>query len=99
MTFAVIQTGGKQYRVQKGDVILVEKLDADKSVEFNDVLMVGDKVGNPTVKGASVKADVVEQTRGDKIIIFKKKRRHNYRRTQGHKQHLTVLKITDIVGA
>jgi large subunit ribosomal protein L21 len=98
--FAVIKTGGKQYRVAKDDVILVEKLDgeAGSSVTLDQVLMVGDKIGSPVVDGASVTATVVEQTRGDKIIVFKKKRRQNYRRKNGHRQHLTVLRITDIAG-
>ena len=99
--FAVIETGGKQYKVAKNDVILVEKLavQAGDSVSLDRVLMVGDKVGTPVVAGASVAATVIEQIRGDKIIIFKKKRRQNYRRKNGHRQYLTVLRITDIVGA
>ncbi len=99
--FAVIETGGKQFKVAKYDVILVEKLavQAGDSVSLDRVLMVGDKVGTPVVAGASVAATVIEQIRGDKIIIFKKKRRQNYRRKNGHRQYLTVLRITDIVGA
>ena len=99
--FAVIETGGKQYKVAKNDVILVEKLaaQAGDSVSLDRVLMVGDKVGTPVVAGASVAATVIEQIRGDKVIIFKKKRRQNYRRKNGHRQYLTVLRITDIVGA
>lgn len=96
--FAIFQTGGKQYRVQSGDIIKVEKLNADGTVEFDQVLMVGDKVGAPYVAGAKVVAEVVEQKRADKILVFKKKRRQNYRRTKGHRQHITVLKITDIKG-
>ncbi len=96
--FAIFQTGGKQYRVQSGDIIKVEKLNADGAVEFDQVLMVGDKVGAPYVAGAKVVAEVVEQKRADKILVFKKKRRQNYRRTKGHRQHITVLKITDIKG-
>ena len=96
--FAIFQTGGKQYRVQTGDVIKVEKLNADGTVEFDQVLMVGDKIGTPTVAGAKVIATVVEQKRNDKILVFKKKRRQNYRRTAGHRQFVTVLKITDIKG-
>jgi len=101
--FAVIKTGGKQYRVAAEDVITVEKLPAEAgaSVTFEEVLMVGDgdnaTVGTPLVAGASVAGEVVEQTRGDKIRIFKKKRRKGYRRTAGHRQHLTVVKITDIL--
>lgn len=96
--FAIFQTGGKQYRVQTGDVIKVEKLNADGTVEFDQVLMVGDKIGTPLVAGAKVIATVVEQKRNDKILVFKKKRRQNYRRTAGHRQFVTVLKITDIKG-
>ena len=95
--FAIFKTGGKQYKVQKDDVLAVEKLDAEKEVVFDEVLMAGDKVGTPVVSGAKVKAEVLSQTRGEKVIVFKKKRRHNYRRKQGHRQYLTVIKITDIV--
>ncbi len=95
--FAIFKTGGKQYKVQKGEVLSVEKLDADKEVVFEEVLMAGDKVGAPVVAGAKVKAEVVDQIRDDKVIVFKKKRRHNYRRKQGHRQYLTVIKITDII--
>ena len=95
--FAIFKTGGKQYKVQKGEVLSVEKLDADKEVVFEEVLMAGDKVGNPLVAGAKVKAEVVDQIRDDKVIVFKKKRRQNYRRKQGHRQYLTVIKITDII--
>ena len=91
--YAIFQTGGKQYRVKAGDVIKVEKLNADGTVEFDQVLMLGDKIGTPFVDGARVIADVVEQKRGDKVLVFKKKRRQNYRRTRGHRQHITVLKI------
>ena len=102
MTFAVIRTGGKQYRVTPNGVLKVEKLEAEAgaTVTFHDVLAVGSEagltLGAPTVPGASVSATVLEQTRGDKIIVFKKKRRQNYRRKRGHKQHLTVLRIGDI---
>ena len=95
--FAIFKTGGKQYKVQKGEVLSVEKLDADKEIVFEEVLMAGDKVGTPLVAGAKVKAEVVDQIRGDKVIVFKKKRRQNYRRKQGHRQYLTVIKITDII--
>ena len=94
--FAIFQTGGKQYRVQNGDTIKVEKLDATGDIEFDKVLMVGDKIGNPYVDGARVIATVVEQERDDKVLVFKKKRRQNYRRTRGHRQYLTVLKIKEI---
>lgn len=95
--FAIFTTGGKQYKVQKNEVLRVEKLEADKSVEFNEILMVDGKVGAPFVEGAKIKAEVVEQIRDDKVLVFKKKRRHNYRRTQGHRQYLTVIKIIDII--
>ena len=96
--FAIFQTGGKQYRVQTGDIVKVEKLNAEGKVEFDQVLMVGDKVGNPFVEGAKVVAEVLEQKRTDKVLVFKKKRRQNYRRTHGHRQYITVLKITEIKG-
>lgn len=96
--YAVIKTGGKQYKVAKDDVIAVEKLsgEAGESITFDHVLMVGEKVGAPVVDGASVTAQVVEQFRSDKVIVFKKKRRQNYRRKHGHRQHQTLVKITAI---
>jgi large subunit ribosomal protein L21 len=100
--FAVIKTGGKQYKVAEGDTITVEKLDteAGKDVTFETVLMLGNgddvTVGAPLVDGASVFGEVEEQTRGDKVIIRKKRQRQTYRRTKGHRQHLTVVKITGI---
>jgi large subunit ribosomal protein L21 len=100
--FAVIRTGGKQYRVAEGDVIAVERLTGEPgaTIELGDVLMVGEgadaKTGAPLVTGASVSAELVEHRRADKIIVFKKKRRHNYRRKNGHRQHQTVLRITGI---
>ena len=103
--FAVIRTGGKQYKVANGDVIKVEKLagDAGASITLDDVLMVSNDgattIGTPTVAGASVVAEVLGQDRGPKIIVFKKKRRQNYRRKNGHRQDLTVLRITGINGA
>ena len=103
--FAVIKTGGKQYKVAKNDVILVEKLEveAGADVTFNEILMVGEdanlKVGAPLVKGASVVAKVLDQSLADKVLIFKKTRRHNYRRKRGHRQPQTVLRITDIKAA
>lgn len=103
--FAVVKTGGKQYRVEKDDIIKVEKLDveAGDTISLDDVLMVGKegspKVGTPLVKGASVKAEVVAQDRGPKLIVFKKKRRQNYRRKKGHRQDLTVLRIKEIKAA
>ncbi len=88
--YAVIKTGGKQYRVAKDQTITVEKLDgeAGSAVSFGEVLMVGD--------GDQVKGEIVAQQRGDKVIIFKKKRRQNHRRKNGHRQHETVVKITGI---
>ena len=103
--FAVIRTGGKQYKVAKDDVIAVEKLAAEPGavIELAEVLMIGEgaqvATGAPILDGASVSATVMEQTRADKIIVFKKKRRHNYRRKKGHRQHQTMLRITEIRGA
>lgn len=101
--FAVIKTGGKQYKVSKNDTFRVEKLDGEKGDSVNlDILMMGDdkssKMGS-ALKGATVSAQIVEHIKGEKVIIFKKKRRHNYRRKNGHRQHHTVLKITDITAA
>jgi large subunit ribosomal protein L21 len=99
--FAVIKTGGKQYRVVSGDVIKVEKLEgeAGATIALDQVLMLGDTIGTPLVAGATVSAEVIAQDRGPKVIIFKKKRRQNYRRKNGHRQDLTVLRITDISAA
>ena len=103
--YAVIKTGGKQYKVQKDDVIRVEKLEveAGKTVTLDQVLMLNDgkktTIGAPVVAGAKVTAEVIEQTRSDKVIVFKKKRRQNYRRKNGHRQNLTVLRIKDIKAA
>lgn len=100
--YAVVQTGGKQYKVAEGDVIRVEKLDveAGQTVQLQSVMMVHDgkaaKIGAPFVSGAEVKAEVIAQDRNDKVIIFKKRRRHNYRRKNGHKQPVTVLRVTGI---
>ena len=104
--YAVIKTGGKQYRVAADDVLVIEKIagDAGAKVEFGEVLMVGGegasvKIGVPLVSGAIVKAEVVEQGRGPKVIAFKKRRRKNSRRKRGHRQELTTVKITEIIGA
>jgi large subunit ribosomal protein L21 len=103
--FAVIRTGGKQYKVAKDDVISVEKLTGEPgaTIELGEVLMIGEgaevAAGTPLIAGASVAATVVEQTRAPKIIVFKKKRRHNYRRKKGHRQQQTVLRIAEIRGA
>ncbi|APT56106.1 50S ribosomal protein L21 [Roseomonas gilardii subsp. gilardii] len=105
MTYAVIRTGGKQYRVTPNAVLVVEKLEAEagQTVTFQDVLVLGGEsgltIGAPTVAGASVTATVIEQTRGDKVIVFKKRRRQNSRRKNGHRQHMTVLRIGDIAAA
>ena len=103
--YAVIKTGGKQYRVQPGDVIVVEKLDGDAgaAVNFGEVLMLGGDngvtVGAPLIDGAAVAATLVETRKGEKIKIFKKTRRQGYRRTNGHRQMESVLRITGIDGA
>jgi large subunit ribosomal protein L21 len=100
--FAVLKTGGKQYRVAANDVLTVEKLagEAGDTVEFNEILMLGGdelKVGAPFVAGAIVTAEVVEQFRGEKVISFKKRRRkHSSQRKRGHRQYLTKVRITDI---
>ena len=102
--YAVIKTGGKQYRVSKDDVLQIERLsgDAGSSIEFTEVLMVGEgasvKVGTPVVAGAKVTAELVEQTRGPKLIAFKKRRRKNSRRKRGHRQDLSMVRITSISG-
>ena len=100
--FAVVKTGGKQYKVAQGDVIQVEKLpgEASTKVQLGEVLMLCDAgkvtVGSPFIGGASVAAEVVSQNRSQKLIVFKKKRRQNYRRKKHHRQEFTVLKITGI---
>lgn len=103
--YAVIKTGGKQYRVAPDEVLTIEKLegDAGSTVEFTEVLMVANgaapKIGSPTVTGAKVLAELVEQTRGPKLIAFKKRRRKNSRRKRGHRQDLTTVRIKEIIGA
>ena len=105
MTYAVIRTGGKQYRVAPDAVLTVEKLEAapGETITLHDVLASGTEsgltVGSPTVPGARVTATVVEQNRSDKVLIFKKRRRQNSRRKNGHRQHQTVLKIAEIAAA
>jgi large subunit ribosomal protein L21 len=102
MTFAVIRTGGKQYRVTPNAVLAVEKLEAEPgaTVTFHEVLALGGEagltLGAPTVPGATVTATVLEQKKGEKVLIFKKRRRQNSRRKRGHRQHLTVLRIAAI---
>jgi large subunit ribosomal protein L21 len=99
--FAIVKTGGKQYRVGVGDQITVERLvgEVGAAVSLEEVLALGGdtpQVGTPVVAGASVRAKIVQQARGTKVIVFKKKRRKNYRRKRGHRQELTVLKIEEI---
>ena len=99
--YAVIRTGGKQYRVSEGDTLRIEKLNGDvgSSVSFDEILMLGgDKVavGKPLVKGAKVSAQITAQERAKKVIVFKMRRRKNYRRKNGHRQHYTEVKITGI---
>jgi large subunit ribosomal protein L21 len=101
--FAVLKTGGKQYRVVANEILTVEKLaaEAGETVEFAEILMLGGdepKIGAPFVAGASVKAEVLEQFRGEKVISFKKRRRkHSSQRKRGHRQYLTRVRITDII--
>src|SRR4051812_43210727 len=99
MTFAVIKTGGKQYKVAANDVIKIEKLDAEAGsiVTFDQVLMVGDEVGLPLVEGALVAAELLDTKKQKTVIIFKKNRRHNYRRRNGHRQLLSTVRITEIL--
>jgi large subunit ribosomal protein L21 len=103
--FAVLKTGGKQYKVQAGDVLRVEKLaaDAGEKIQFNEVLMLGGDstvVGAPFVEGAAVQADVIDQIKGEKLIKFvKRRRKHSSKRTVGHRQKLTLVRITDILAS
>ena len=99
MTFAVIKTGGKQYKVAANDVIKIEKLEAEAGdiVTFDQVLMVGDTIGAPLVEGALVAAELVETRKQKTVIIFKKRRRHNSRRRNGHRQLLSTVRITEIL--
>jgi large subunit ribosomal protein L21 len=103
--FAIIRTGGKQYKVSQDTYLQVEKLDAEvgAKIQISEVLMVSDgtttTVGAPIITGAVVTAEILEQGRAEKVIIFKKRRRQNYRRKNGHRQHLTTIKITSIKAA
>ena len=103
--FAVLKTGGKQYRVQAGDTLRVEKLaaDAGETIQFNDILMLGGDspvVGAPTIEGAGVQAEVIDQIKGEKLIHFvKRRRKHSSQRTKGHRQKLTLIKVTDILAS
>lgn len=93
--FAIVRTGGKQYRVAAGDKIAVEKIDgeAGDTVSLGDILLAGDGGEVKDAKGLTVSAEIIAQTRGEKVIVFKKRRRHNYRRRNGHRQSLTLLRI------
>ena len=98
--FAVLKTGGKQYRVSSGDMLRVEKLaaDAGEMVQFNEILMIGATIGTPMVAGAAVQAEVIDQIKGEKVIHFvKRRRKHGSQRTKGHRQQLTVLRVTEIL--
>ncbi|MBW7922830.1 MAG: 50S ribosomal protein L21 [Rubellimicrobium sp.] len=98
--FAVIRTGGKQYRVSAGDVLRVEKLDAaaGETVQFNEVLVAGDTVGAPLVAGAAVQAEVIDQIKGEKTINFvRRRRKHSSKRTKGHRQELTLVRVTGVL--
>ena len=102
--FAVVKTGSKQYKVEKDSVIKVEKIEGSlgSKVKLDEVLLIGNQskdsfIGTPTVQGAAVTAEIINQSQEDKIIVFKKKRRQNYRRKAGHRQTMTELKILDIV--
>jgi large subunit ribosomal protein L21 len=101
--YAVITTGGKQYKVAPGDVVRVESLDAKKgdTIELKDVYMIADgdnvSVGKPTLPSAKVTAEVVEQGRGEKLLIFKHRKRKGFRRTNGHRQNYTAIKVKDIL--
>ena len=98
--FAVLKTGGKQYRVQPGDVLRVEKLaaEAGDKVQFNEILMIGSTIGSPLVSGAGVVAEVIDTIKADKVITFHKRRRkHSSQRTRGHRQQLTLLRVTELL--
>ena len=99
--FAIVRTGGKQYRVAAGDKIVVEKLDgeAGSSVTLGDVLLAGEGSELKSVEGLTVSAEIIAQAKGEKVIVFKKRRRHNYRRRNGHRQNHTILKIVSIGAA
>ena len=101
MPYAVIRTGGKQYRVEPGQLLRIEKLPGDvgAAVEFTEVLLAGGdtlRIGTPLVGGAVVRGEIVAQARDKKVLIFKKKRRKNYRRRRGHRQSLTTVRVTEI---
>ena len=100
--FAVLKTGGKQNRVQQGDVLRVEKLtcEAGETIQFNEVLIVGDQIGAPFVAGAAVQATVIDQIKGEKVIHFvRRRRKHSSKRTKGHRQQLTLVRVTEILAS
>ncbi|MBV0911949.1 50S ribosomal protein L21 [Anianabacter salinae] len=100
--FAVMKTGGKQYKVQSGDILRVEKLaaDAGEKIQFNEILMVGDQIGAPLIDGAAVQAEVIDQIKADKVIHYvKRRRKHSSQRTKGHRQKLTLVRVTDILAS
>ncbi len=102
--YAVLKTGGKQYRVKEGDIVKIEKVDGEvgQVVELGEVLLIGNsqepKIGQPLVPNAKIVADIIDQGKAKKIIVFKSKRRKGYRKKQGHRQMFTSLKITKIIG-
>lgn len=97
--FAIIETGGKQYNVKEGLRLKIERIEAEvgSEITIEKVLAAGEKIGSPYVQGASVKAKILEHNRDDKVLVFKKKRRQNYRRLNGHRHHRTVIQIEKIV--
>lgn len=98
--FAVMKTGGKQYKVASGDILRVEKIaaEAGETVQFNDILMIGDAIGAPMVEGAAVQAEVIDQIKGDKTINYvRRRRKHSSKRTKGHRQQLTLVKVTELL--
>ena len=100
--FAVLKTGGKQYKVQSGDVLRVEKLDAvaGEKIQFNEILMVNTTIGAPMVAGAAVQADVIDNIKGDKTIHYvKRRRKHSSQRTKGHRQKWTLVRVTEVLAS
>ena len=100
--FAVMKTGGKQYKVAAGDVLRLEKLaaEAGETIQFNEILVVGDTIGAPLVAGAAVQATVIDQIKGDKTIHFvRRRRKHSSKRTKGHRQQLTLVRITEVLAS
>ncbi|RZI45989.1 50S ribosomal protein L21 [Rickettsiales endosymbiont of Peranema trichophorum] len=99
MTFAVIETGSKQYHLKVGDIISIERIDGDVGtvVTFDNVLAIGDRVGAPLLDSAHVKAEIISHQKSKKVLVFKKKRRHNYRRKNGHRQCVSVLRIQEFI--